>query len=425
MIKAIALIDSNNFYTACEELIDPTLIGKPLIILSNNDGCIIARNPEARQHNIPMGEAYHRIRHKIETLNIEVRSSDYALYGDMSQRLMSLLRQHSEELDIYSIDEAFISITRPPEYNLSQWARQLRAFIYQNLGLPIAIGIGTNKVQAKLANHIAKTIDNHAGIFDLCTAEDLNMTLESIQIEKVWGIGRKLSRWCRMLGIENAKQLRDMPTGPLRKKCGVVGVRLQKELRGETSLNHFLIQPPKKETCVSKSFHRAITTKEELRQAISNHVICASEKLREQRQRAGSIRVFTRTSQYISDFYSQTATQKLAIPSNNTSVLLKIALDLTNHIYRPHTPLMKAGVIMQDLQGIDSLQLQLIESISISNLQRQEKLMTAIDKLNKRYGRNTVTWPASKMKSGWNMRREQLGHSSITRIDKIPIAKAY
>ena len=213
MNQATALIDGNNFYVACEQSIDPSISGQPVIVLSNNDGCIIARSPEARLLKIPMGKPYFKVRHELEQLGVVVRSSNYSLYGDMSQRLMNLLKQHSERIEIYSIDEAFAQINRPSNYDRLPWARQLRVLIHQHLGLPIAIGIGATKSQAKLANHLAKTIPKYAGIFDLMATKDQDYWLRAIDVENVWGVGKQLARWCRMRGINNAQQLRDMPGG--------------------------------------------------------------------------------------------------------------------------------------------------------------------------------------------------------------------
>lgn len=235
MAQAIALIDGNNFYAACEQALDPALLGRPLVVLSNNDGMVVSRSAEARRLGIAMGLPYFKLRPVLERHGVAVRSSNYALYGDMSQRLMSLLEAASEELEVYSIDEAFARLHRPAGGDLGPWARELRTRIRQDLGLPIAIGLAPTKVLAKAANRLAKSNPAQAGVLDLGAAlgsGGLEDWLERVAIEDVWGIGRKLSRWCRLRGIANARQLRDMPSGELRARCGVVGVRLQLELRG-------------------------------------------------------------------------------------------------------------------------------------------------------------------------------------------------
>ena len=424
MPQATALIDGNNFYASCEQSLDPALIGRPLVVLSNNDGCIVARSAEARALGIAMGTPYFKARQHLNANNVVVRSSNYALYADMSQRLMSLLEAHCEELEIYSIDEAFGRICRPGNGDLQNWARALRARVRRNLGLPIAIGLGASKGQAKLANRLAKQVPAHAGIFDLGCCNNPDHWLETIAIEDVWGIGRKLARWCRLRGISNARLLRDMPSGELRAKCGVVGLRLQQELRGHACLPLELAPAPKQETCVSRSFSRPITTVDELRQAISTYVVRAAEKLRKQQQRAASLTIYTRTSPFIPGFYSQAASTRLDLPSNDTAVLLQAALPLVSHIFRPNRQLAKAGVLMQHLQSHDILQTHLMVPMSEEQQQKRECLMQTIDRINRRYGRGTLQWAGCGLQPSWLMRREQLSRAATTRLQDLPVVRA-
>jgi len=421
MIQAIALIDGNNFYAACEQNIDPSISGRPVVVLSNNDGCIVSRSPEARSLGIKMGQPYFTVRHELKALGVVVRSSNYALYGDMSQRLMNLLEKHCNQLEIYSIDEAFAQISRPPDYDLRPWARQIRALVHQNLGLPISIGIGSSKGQAKLANYLAKTISTYSGVFDLHINKDQESWLKTIDIENVWGIGPKRANWCKTRGINTAQQLRDMPSNELRSKFGVIGIQLQQELRGESCLPIKTTLPQKKQTCVSGSFGRPITNLGELRQAISNHVIRAGEKLRKQNQRAGAITVFTRTSSFSQSFYKQSKTKQLDTPSNDTTILLKEALTLTKQIFQPYCLLIKAGVIMQKLQNTSHLQPNFLGQQSSHELQRSEELMQAIDRLNKHYGRGTISWAICVSNQSWSMRCEQLSCSKTTQVNNLPI----
>ena len=424
MPQATALIDGNNFYASCEQSLDPALIGRPLVVLSNNDGCIVARSAEARALGIAMGTPYFKARQHLNANNVVVRSSNYALYADMSQRLMSLLEAHCEELEIYSIDEAFGRICRPGNGDLQNWARALRARVRRNLGLPIAIGLGASKGQAKLANRLAKQVPAHAGIFDLGCCNNPDHWLETIAIEDVWGIGRKLARWCRLRGISNARLLRDMPSGELRAKCGVVGLRLQQELRGHACLPLELAPAPKQETCVSRSFSRPITTVDELRQAIATYVVRAAEKLRKQQQRAASLTIYTRTSPFIPGFYSQAASTRLDLPSNDTAVLLQAALPLVGHIFRPNRQLAKAGVLMQHLQSNDILQTHLMVPMSEEQQQKRDCLMQTIDRINRRYGRGTLQWAGCGLHPSWLMRRGQLSRAATTRLSDLPVVKA-
>ena len=424
MAIATALIDGNNFYASCEQSLDPALIGRPVVVLSNNDGCIVARSAEARALGIAMGTPYFKARKDLQRNNVVVRSSNYALYADMSQRMMSLLEAHCEELEIYSIDEAFGRLSRPRSDELLPWARRLRTRVRQDLGLPIAIGLGASKGQAKLANRLAKQVVNHAGIFDLSRCDNPDQWLETIAIEDVWGIGRKLSRWCRLRGVTNARQLRDMPSGELRSRSGVVGLRLQQELRGYACLPLELAPGPKQETCVSRSFSHPISSLEELREAIASYVVRAAEKLRKQQQRAAALSIYTRTSPFVPAFYSQAASQKLDLPSNDTAVLLRAALPLVERIFQPHRQLAKAGVLMQHLQSNDILQTHLMVPISEEQQHKRECLMQTVDRLNNRYGRGTIQWAACGIHTTWMMRREQLGPAATTRFKDVPTVHA-
>ncbi len=421
---SIALIDSNNFYAACEQSIDPSTIHRPLIVLSNNDGCVIARNAEAKCLGISMGQPYFKVRNELKKLEVEIRSSNYALYADMSQRLMSILKDKCEEIEIYSIDEAFAKVNPSYNYDLNSWAGKLRETIYQNLGLAISIGIGVNKSQSKIANYLAKTTAAYAGIFNLESISNKDKWLEKVPIEKVWGIGKNLSHWCQVRGIHNARQLRDMPSNVLRKKMGITGIRLQKELQGEQILNLSFKSAPKKETCVSKSSPYPITRIEELRQAIATHVIIASEKLRKQQQYSCKITIFARTSLYTPTFYSQSATANLILPTNNSRTLLSSALGLTEKIFHPNYLLIKTGVIMQELLSEEYLQLNLFSNNNHKELSKQERLMKRIDYLNKRYRRNTIQWGACGINQKDNNGQKHLSPSTTTRMKEIPVVYA-
>ena len=280
--NAIALIDANNFYASCEQTINPHLRNRPVVILSNNDGCVIARSPEARALKIKMGTPYFKIKEKLNKLDVAVLSSNYSLYGDMSRRLMNLLKNYCEEIEIYSIDEAFVSISRPNDKNLYPWARNIRSLIYQNLGITITVGIGENKVRAKIANKLAKNIDYSAGIFDLARTENENNYLKRISIDKIWGVGKQTSNWLQSKGIKNARELRDMEENEIIKKLGIVGKRLQLELKGHRCLPIEKNKKSKKEIQVSRSFGTPITKLEDLTQALATHAIKASEKMRSQ-----------------------------------------------------------------------------------------------------------------------------------------------
>jgi DNA polymerase V len=428
--SAIALIDGNNFYASCEAVLDPAVIGRPLVVLSNNDGCIVSRSAEARALGIPMGAPFFRVRPQLERHGVIVRSSNYGLYADMSARLMASLERWVEELEVYSIDEAFGRLCRPrggtaAGDDLTDWGRRLRREVRRHLGLPVAVGIAPTKVLAKIANRIAKREAGKAGVFDLGSVADPDPWLAAVAIEDVWGIGRKLSRWCRLRGIADARALRDMPAGELRHRCGVVGLRLQQELRGHPCLALTETTRPKQETCVSRSFSTPIRSCDALREAVATYLCRAAEKLRRQRQRAGAVTVFVRSSPFDgSRFYGNAATATLPLPSNDTAVLLAAALPLVDRLFRPHKPLQKAGVLLQDLRPDDQLQHHLLAPLPEREQRRREALMATVDRLNRRYGRGTIQGAACGLRPGWSMRRSRLSGAATTCLEEVPVVWA-
>jgi DNA polymerase V len=435
--EAVVLVDGNNFYASCEAVVDPAVIGRPLVVLSNNDGCIVSRSAEARAIGIRMGQPYFQVQRQLERLGVIVRSSNYALYADMSQRLMEVLEEWVEALEIYSIDEAFGLLHRPkangdhPSGDLTVWGHTLRRDVRRRLGLPVAVGIAPTKVLAKLANKWAKSAPAGGGaplaVFDLgaCPADQAEAVLEATAIEDVWGIGRKLSRWCRLRGVAHARALRDLPTGELRHRCGVVGVRLQQELRGHACLPLELVPPAKRETCVSRSFSTPIDNREQLTEAVATYTSRAAEKLRRQGQRAGALTVFVRSSPFNgTSFYANAATVQLPLASDDTAVLLAAALPLADALFKPHKPLQKAGVVLQELQDNGTMQHHLLTPLPPEQQQRRSALMATIDGLNRHYGSGTVQWAACGLGATWRMRRSRLSRAATTRMADLPVVTA-
>ena len=419
-IEAIALIDANNFYASCEQSINPHLRNKPLVILSNNDGCIIARSPEARALKIKMGSPYFKEKERLNKLEVAVLSSNYSLYADMSKRLMNLLKNYCEEIEIYSIDEAFVSISRPNDKNLYPWAREIRALTYQNLGITLTIGIAENKVRAKVANKLAKNIDYSAGIFDLARNEDENSYFKEISVDKIWGIGKQTSIWLKSKGIKNAQELIDMKENEIFKKLGIVGKRLQLELKGYKCLPIEKNNNEKREIQVSISCSTPITKLEDLTQALAIYAVRASEKMRSQSLQTSAISVFARTSKYSSQNYQRSAHKKLINATDNTNVILKIVVALSKEIYNPEYKLSKAGVLMQDLTNCQYLQQSLITYKSQEDMKKSENLMRTIDSLNKKYNKKAITWAITKKTKEWTINKNLLSRTSTTDIRKIP-----
>ena len=418
--NAIALIDANNFYASCEQSINPYLRNKPVVILSNNDGCIIARSAEARALKIKMGIPYFKAKESLKKLGVAVLSSNYSFYGDMSKRLMNLLKNYCEEIEIYSIDEAFVSISRPNNKNLYPWARKLRSLIYQNLGISLTIGIGENKVRAKLANNIAKNVDHSAGIFDLARIKEESNYLEEISVDKIWGVGKQTSNWLQSKGIKNVKELRDMEENEIVKKLGIVGKRLQLELKGYKCLPIENSNKSKKEIQVSRSFGTPITKLEELNQALATYAIKAAAKMRSQNLKTSVIRVFARTSKYSNQNYQRSAYKKLINATDDTNSILRIVISLSKEIYNPQYKLSKAGVLMQDLTNRKYLQQSIMNFKSQQEVKKSESLMRTIDSLNIRFNNKAITWAIVKKTKNWTMNRNLLSRVSTTDIKNIP-----
>jgi len=423
MATGIALIDGNNFYAACEKSMDPSLTGRAVVVLSNNDGCIISRNTEARSLGIKMGQPYFQIKHRLESLNVIVRSSNYALYGDMSQRMMNLIKNYCEKIEIYSIDEAFVSITLPSEKALRNWGLKLRAVVLQSIGIPIAIGIGANKVQAKLANHLAKKIIENAGFFDFLTDREKDELLNQIAIENIWGIGRKSARWFRLNGINTALAFRDMPTSQIRSRLGINAVRVQYEIKGIECFPLKKDSSKRKGICVSRSVRTPLYDQESIKKSISNHIERACEKLREENQLANSITVFIHTGFFVKNKSIHSESFKLDTPTNDTMEIMKKSLDLVSRFPR-NMPITKLGVLMQNLQSSEHIQISFLSNQEVSNQDKRKILMQLIDKLNKIYGNKSLTWGSSINSHNLSMRCERLSRVSSTRIMEIPIALA-
>jgi len=420
MSNAILQIDGNNFYASCEQMIDPSVKGKGLVILSNNDGCIIARSSEARKMGIPMGQPYFKLKDKLTQLNINVRSSNYELYGDISNRLMQLLRENCESLEIYSIDEAFATIKRPKNKRLYQWAKDLRSLVYQNIGIPISIGIGETKVLSKLSNHIAKKIQKNSGIFDIGIIDNKNYYLNQVKVDKIWGVGRKMSTWLKTRGINNARELKEMSSNQLKEKYGVVGLRIQNELKGNLCIPVKEISSDRKQICVSRSFSYPIDSLEELNQAISKYVLIASTKLRKYNQLSSAITIFISTNIHSKNFFKRESTEKLNIATSDSRILLKQSLALTKKIFKPYNKLIKAGVILHKLQSNQYKQRILFEEIDFQDEYYLERLNNLIDNVNKINRIGTIGWGTSTIDKEWSPRREKLSHLSTTKIESIP-----
>ena len=371
-----------------------------------------------------MGQPYFKLKNKLTQLNINVRSSNYELYGDISNRLMQLLRRNCEEIETYSIDEAFGTIKRPKDKCLYEWGKDLRSLVYQNIGIPISIGIGETKVLSKISNHIAKKNQRNSGIFDIGILENKDYHLNQIQVDKVWGVGRRMSAWLKERGINSARELRDMSEKKLKEKYGIVGLRIQNELKGKVCIPIREISSDRKEICVSRSFSSPIDSLEELRQAISKYVLIASSKLRKYNQLSSSITVFTTTNIHSKDFFKGEATEKLNIATSDSRIMLKVSLALTGKIFKPYKKFIKAGVILHKLQSNQYKQNIFFKKANIKEEFHLERLNNLIDNINIRNRKDTLGWGSSIFERDWNPSRDKLSYFNTSTIENVPIVFA-
>lgn len=392
-------------------------------MLSNNDGCAVARSQEAKDLGVKMGVPVFKIKKLISQHQIEVYSSNYVLYGDMSARVMATLSRFSPDVEIYSIDEAFVDLSWLLEIELEQYARKIRATVMQWTGIPVSIGIAPTKTLAKIANRVAKHNPQHHGVFIYPQSESKReAVLKAIAVEDIWGIGRQYSSWLHSQAITEALSLRNVPEWVIQPKMGITGVRLIRELKGISCIPLELAPKPKQATCVSRSFRHSVKSLEQMKEAVSTHATSAAAKLRAQQQNTTVITIFILTSKFKDNYYSNSITLPLPVATNRTPELINAALRGLELIYRDGYEYKKAGVIMQGLQPETLMQ----GNVFLQNYEsdKQQKLMKTIDRLNSTMGKNTVFWAASGVKQSWVTRRDNVSPRYTTSWDELPIVKA-
>ncbi len=420
--KQIALIDCNNFYVSCERVFNPALVGKPVIVLSNNDGCAVARSQEAKDLGVTMGVPLFKIKKLIAQHQIEVYSSNYVLYGDMSARVMATLSHFSPDVEIYSIDEAFVDLSWLSGDELRKYAIAIRRTVMQWTGIPISIGIAPTKTLAKIANRVAKEMSQYQGVFIYPQSEsEQEAILKAIAVEDIWGIGRQYSNWLHSLAITEALSLRGTPHWVIQKKMGIVGIRLIRELNGISCLPLEFAPKPKQATCVSRSFQHPVKSLEKLKEAVATHATTAAAKLRKQQQSATAITIFILTSRFKDNYYSNSLTLPLPVATNRTPELIHAAQRGLELIYCDGCEYKKSGVIMQGLQP-ENIQQGNVFSQSYEP-QKQQRLMETIDRLNTTMGKNTIYWAASGSEN-WATKQDNVSPRYTTNWNELPIVKA-
>jgi len=384
-----ALIDCNSFFASCERLFRPDLIGKPIVVLSNNDGCVIARSREAKSFDIPMGAPYFKVKDLCEHNKVAVFSSNFSLYTNLSDRVMNTLSTFTPTMEIYSVDEAFLDITGMGSKGLENFGREIKNKVERHVGIPVSVGIAPTKTLAKIANHMAKKNDQYNGVCELTTKCDQDKALALVPIENVWGIGKKLSLKSRVYGISTALDFRDFPNEKLILSLFTkVGMQRKKELMGIPCFELEVMQKKKKEITVSRTFESTIHTKPYLKEAVSCFMASAASKLREQRSVCRSVEVFFRTNSHNDSLDHYAFSQrKIPIPTADTMKLIKIAMELVDEGYQLGYLYKKAGVCLGDFFDEDYYQGGLFE---VGDNQKSKVLMELMDKINKIEGKTLI-----------------------------------
>ena len=411
----IALVDCNSFYVSCERLFNPKIQKKAVVVLSNNDGCVISRSREAKDLGIKMGEPYFKVKELVKKNKVEVYSSNYALYGDISRRVMKVLKTFSPKVEIYSIDEAFIDLSFIDEKGVEDYGREIRSRVLKWTGIPTSVGIANTKTLSKVANHIAKK--EKAGVIYLNT--NIDEKLKKFPIEDVWGVGKQLSKFYHKNNISNAYDLKNVSNTWVKKGTNVLGAKTAMELRGIPCIDLQIDQEKRKNCCVSRSFGRKVKDLNELEESVITHCLNAAEKIRADDQIAKTITVFIRTSPFDKNrrYYSNSKTIDLAIPTSNSIELIKNAVKALTDIYKYGYAYQKAGIILSGLKDANQNDQNLLTPL-LEN--KSKKLMKAIDYTNTKYGRYAISIAQAGLSKGWKMRREHSSKIDTASFDSLP-----
>jgi DNA polymerase V len=407
-MRSIALIDVNNFYVSCERVFNPKLNNKPVVVLSNNDGCAVARSNEVKALGVTMGAPWFKLKDLAKQHNILAYSSNYALYADMSNRVMSILNHYSPDQEVYSIDESFLDLTAFRSKDLVEYAQHMRQRIKQWTGLPVCVGIGSTKTLSKLANHCAKKRPEFDGVcnFNSMASEAVNQICSEIDVAEVWGVGRKLAPKLNALGINTVLDLKRANPERLREQFSVVMEKTIRELNDTVCIELEEIAPPKKQILSSRSFGYPVTDYNSLAESITLYMSRAAEKLRRQQSYAGSVYVYIRTSPFKENerFYSNGRTIALPSPTDDTRQLVNVALWVLKQIYVPHLNYAKAGVMLGELASLQGIQTDLFCIQSTSP--KSDQLMATLDSINKKMGKESIKLASEGFKRPWKMKQE-------------------
>ena len=417
-----ALVDCNNFYASCERVFNPKLDKKPIVILSNNDGCVISRSNEAKALGIPMGAPAFKYDSIFKKNKVYVFSSNFPLYGDMSSRVMSILTKYTPNIEIYSIDEAFLEFKGFKHYDLEKYGKEIRKTILKWTGIPVSIGFAPTKALAKVANRISKKFDNKTGgVYVISSKEKKEKALKWLKIEDVWGIGFKHAERLKKYKINRAYNFTILPDDWVRKEMSVVGLRLKKELEGESVLSLEESRSPKKAIATTRSFEKNITHFEDLKERISTFSILCSEKLRYQKSNCSSIYVFLKSNRHQKNKlqYRNGIVMTLPYGSNSSITISKYAVEGLKKIYKKNIEYKKAGVIVMGLIPNNRTQLNIFEKEN----PKHQILMKTLDLITKKEGPSKIKLASQDLKKIWKMKQTKLTKRYTTELNEIILLK--
>ena len=414
--EIFALVDCNNFYVSCERVFNPKLEGKPAVVLSNNDGCVVARSNDAKALGIGMGVPAFEIADLLKKQNVEIYSSNYTLYADMSSRVMQTLSTFTPDIEVYSTDEAFLNLAGF-KCSLTDYGRKIQRTVKKWTGIPVTVGIASTKTLAKIANHIAKRSPKAKGVLDLVDSPYLDRSLGQVPVEKVWGVGIKTTITLKKAGIKTALNLRDADISWIRSKFGVNGVRTVYELRGICCYQLEDNPPAKKSICVSRMFGRPVESLEELKEAIASYASRAGEKLRQQHLAAAVMTVFVTTSRFIKNRYFNSHTVEFAVATNDTRELIDAASTCIDRLFRKGHKFKKCGIILTGLVSEDKVQQSLLDSIDRG---KSVRLMQAVDAVNTRLN-CPLRWAAEGLNQPWQVKFKRRSNCYTTCWDDLPV----
>lgn len=416
-MSIFALVDCNNFYVSCERVFNPKLEAKPVIVLSNNDGCVISRSNEAKKLGIPMGAPFYKWEAFCEQNHVYTFSSNYELYGDLSRRVMLALKHFCPHIEIYSIDEAFLELSELSDTPVEDYMQQVRAKVKHWTGMPVSIGIGATKTLAKIANTIAKntTVENVYQIDNFYH----NKLLSDFPVEKIWGVGRQLAKRLHQLQISTAQALQQADAKMIRLHFSVTAEKIVRELNGISCLPLEAMFTPRKQIVCSRSFGKPVTELEELQEAISHYSAVATKKLRNQHCVAGGIYVFIETNYFNlkMPYYSNNVFFPFPIPTQDTSYIIRIAKKCIRHLYKKNLSYHKVGVILTELIPQNMQQQDILQVNSLKN----ERLIQSVDVINKKFGKDTLFYCAEGISREWKMITNKLSPRYSTRWDELAV----